>query len=47
MADENPDGITREDVIEAIADFREGVAHGCAPSTKYDLVFEGRPYPPK
>lgn len=47
MADGIPDGITREDVIEAIAGFDAGVSHEFAPSTGYDLVFTGKTYPPK
>jgi putative restriction endonuclease len=42
-----PDGITRDDVLGAIRRLDEGVEHGFGPSLKYDLVFEGRRYPPK
>lgn len=42
-----PDGITREDVLQAIRDIDAGVGHGFAESTVYDVVFEGRRYPPK
>jgi putative restriction endonuclease len=47
VSDGIPDGITREDVSRAIADFDVGVAHDFAASTGYDLVIEGRRYPPK
>jgi putative restriction endonuclease len=42
-----PNGFTREDVLGAIRRLDEGVEHGFGPSLKYDLVFEGRRYPPK
>jgi putative restriction endonuclease len=42
-----PDGITREDVLAAIQKLDAGVEHGFGPSLKYDLIFEGRRYPPK
>jgi hypothetical protein len=47
------DVVTREHVIEALAEYdRLGPqpffqAHGFAPTTTYDLVREGRLYPPK
>ena len=47
MADGIPNGITRDDVTQAIADFDAGAAHEFAPSTGYDLVFNGKHYPPK
>jgi 5-methylcytosine-specific restriction protein A len=42
-----PDGITREDVERAIREFDTGAGHHFGPSRGYDLVFEGRRYPPK
>src|ERR1019366_2482158 len=42
-----PQGITRDDVLGAIRRLDAGVEHGFGPSLKYDLVFEGRRYPPK
>ena len=42
-----PDGITREDVEEAVKDYSEGIEHGFGPSTKYDVVIDGERYPPK
>lgn len=47
MPDGIPDGITREEVIQAIADFDAGAAHDFRESTGYDLVRNGKPYPPK
>lgn len=47
MPDNIPDGITRADVLEAIAAYEAGRPHDFAPSTKYDLLFEGRRFPPK
>jgi hypothetical protein len=47
------DRVTRDDVLRAIQDYdRLGpkaffAAHGFAPTTTYDLVWEERPYPPK
>jgi hypothetical protein len=42
-----PAGTTRQDAEEAIRDFDEGVAHGFGSSTFYDLLHNGRRYPPK
>ena len=47
MSDNIPDGISQDDVKEAIADFDAGVEHDFAPSTGYDLVYRGKHYPPK
>ena len=47
MASAIPDGITRQDVDAAITDFDAGVVHDFAPSTRYDLVVNGKRYPPK
>lgn len=44
---EIPDGITREDVLQAIADFEAGVEHDFGDSTKYDLIYQSKRYPPK
>jgi hypothetical protein len=42
-----PNGITREDVLNAIRRLDSGVEHGFGQSLKYDLVFEARRYAPK
>lgn len=42
-----PNGITRDDVLSAIARIDTGVDHRFGPSLKYDLVVEGRRYAPK
>jgi len=42
-----PSGITSEDVLNALKRLDAGVEHGFGPSLKYDLVLEGRRYPPK
>lgn len=42
-----PDGITREDILQGIADFDAGAAHEFAESIAYDLKHEGKRYPPK
>jgi hypothetical protein len=45
--------VTREDVVRAIQEYdqlgpeRFFSAHGFAPTTTYDLVWDGRRYPPK
>lgn len=39
--------ITRDDVLEALRALDAGVDHPFGPSTKFDLVHEGRRYPPK
>jgi hypothetical protein len=47
------DQVTRDDVVRAIRDYdRLGPEeffsdHGFAPTTTYELVWEGRSYPPK
>ena len=47
------DGVTRAEVVRAIQEYdRLGPeeffsAHGFAPTTTYDLVWDGRRYPPK
>jgi hypothetical protein len=47
------DQVARDDVLRAIQDYDrlgpEGFfsAHGFAPTTTYDLVWDGRSYPPK
>lgn len=42
-----PDGITRAHVIAAIEDLDHGVTTDFSESTGYDLIHEGRRYPPK
>ena len=45
--------VTRAEVVRAITEYdqlgpeRFFSEHGFAPTTTYDLVWEGRPYPPK
>ena len=47
------DGVTRAEVLRAIQEYdrlgpeRFFSAHGFAPTTTYELVWEGRRYPPK
>ena len=47
------DPVTRSDVLRAIKEYdrlgpeRFFSAHGFAPTTTYELAWEGRPYPPK
>jgi len=42
-----PDGITSEHIQQAIMDFEAGVPHEFVDSTAYDLLHEGKRYPPK
>jgi len=42
-----PRGIERAHVLQAVEDFRGGVAHDFGPSTGYDLVLGEERYPPK
>src|SRR4051794_14872232 len=43
-----PDGITRDDVLQAIDDYDAGtVDHRFRASLLYDLVYDGKRYPPK
>src|SRR6516162_9947244 len=39
--------ITREDILEAISALDRGEPHEFGPSTLYDLLEDGRRYPPK
>jgi HNH endonuclease len=45
-SDRIPDGITREDVLGALARLDAGEPHQFAESVKYDVVHEGRRYAP-
>jgi len=47
MPNRIPKGITREHILAAILDLKMGVSHGFGESTSYDLLYEGRHYPPK
>jgi len=42
-----PDTITRADILAALEAFDNGAAHRISGSTGYDVLFEGRRYPPK
>ena len=42
-----PSGITSGDVLRAIRDLDRGIHHRFGESTEYDLLYEGRRYPPK
>jgi Domain of unknown function (DUF3883) len=42
-----PQGITRQDVLDALADLDRGVAHSFRAPTRYELVYQRRRYPPK
>lgn len=47
MASKLPDGITRDHLLEAIADIDRNVPNRFFDSTGYDVLHEGRRYPPK
>ena len=42
-----PDDITREHVLQALADLDAGLDHAFSEPTKYELVHDGKRYPPK
>jgi hypothetical protein len=42
-----PKGLTRDDVLRALADLDAGVEHPFGPPTGYEVVHEGKRYPPK
>ena len=42
-----PKGLTREHVLQALADLDAGVEHPFGAPTGYELVHDGRRYPPK
>lgn len=42
-----PDAITRQHILDAIKLLDGGHEHNFGPSTFYDLIYEGRRYPPK
>src|SRR5437868_6026983 len=42
-----PKGLTRDCVLQALADLDAGIEHPFAPPTGYELVQEGKRYPPK
>ncbi|MDR3456250.1 MAG: hypothetical protein P4N60_02300 [Verrucomicrobiae bacterium] len=47
MKEPIPSDINKKHVLEAIERFDSGVKHNFADSTRYDLVHEGKRYPPK
>ena len=42
-----PPGLTREYVLEALADLDAGIEHPFGQPTKFEVVHEGNRYPPK
>ncbi len=42
-----PPGLKREHVLQALADLDAGIDHPFGPPTRYELVHEGKHYPPK
>jgi 5-methylcytosine-specific restriction enzyme A len=47
LADKIPDGLTREHIVDAINALDSGIEHAFGQSTGYDVLYEGRRYPPK
>ena len=47
MPEAIPDDITREDVLAGIDAYVNGADHDFADSIAYDLLHEGKRYPPK
>ena len=39
--------VRKENILEAIKDFENGIEHEFGPSTQYDLIHQEKPYPPK
>ena len=39
--------VSRQQILEAVKDFENGIDHQFGPSTQYDLIHEEKPYPPK
>lgn len=42
-----PDGITAEHIRAAAAELDAGIDHGYGPSTNWDVIIDGKRYPPK
>jgi 5-methylcytosine-specific restriction protein A len=42
-----PDGVTKQDILEAIAKYDAGERQGFGKSKDFDILFQGRRYPPK
>ena len=47
MEQKLPNGITREHILQAIEDLYHGIEHRFSESTGYDVLFEGKRFPPK
>lgn len=47
MPERLPNQIPRDAIVQAIREFENGASHSFGPSTFYDLLYEGRRYPPK
>jgi 5-methylcytosine-specific restriction enzyme A len=47
VSDHIPEGITREHIIKAISALADGVEHHFSDSTGYDVLYDGKRYPPK
>ncbi|HTF63578.1 MAG TPA: HNH endonuclease [Edaphobacter sp.] len=47
MANKIPQGISREHILAALHDLDRGIPHSFRGSTRYDLLYENRRYPPK
>jgi 5-methylcytosine-specific restriction protein A len=42
-----PDGLTRNELLDAIEELKKGIPGGYGPSTFNDVLHEGKRYPPK
>jgi 5-methylcytosine-specific restriction enzyme A len=47
MRERLPSSISRDAIVRAIKEFENGASHNFGQSTYYDLLYEGRRYPPK
>jgi hypothetical protein len=42
-----PPGLTQEHVLRALSELDAGIVHPFGPPTRYELVHQGKHYPPK
>lgn len=47
VANKIPEAITQQHILAALGELDRGVAHAFADSTGYDVLYQGRRYPPK
>lgn len=47
MSKSIPNGLTKQHILSALADLDSGIEHSFGPATGYELVHDGKRYPPK